>query len=167
MLTHEVREIVQQDSNFLSVNCQTNSNNFGYNIINRQYQRADSFSLDQSEMSLACGKKKFDEVHELEFLAKNLSSKYGWFTRGGAETIGFSLNESHCKCDSLENLVVDTVGAGDAFCAAASLGAVRGLPLNLVTLMGQIAGAQAVRIVGNTDCISKEKFMKSLESLLK
>lgn len=167
LLTNEIRTIVQEESKFLALNCQTNSYNYGFNIINRQYQRADSFSLDQSEMSLACGKKIFDEIHELELLANNLSSKYGWFTRGGSETIGYAYNESYCKCDSLEKLVVDTVGAGDAFCAAASLGAVRGLPLNLVTLMGQIAGAQAVRTVGNTDCISKKKFMKSLESLLK
>lgn len=167
LLTDEIRDIVQQESKFLSVNCQTNSYNYGFNIINRQYQRADSFSLDQAEMSLACGKKKFDEVRELELLADSLSSKYGWFTRGGSETVGFAQNEPYCKCDSLEKAVVDTVGAGDAFCAAASLGAVRSLPLELVTLMGQIAGAQAVSIVGNTDCISKQKFMKSIESLLK
>ena len=43
---------------------------------------------------------------------------------------------------------MDTLGAGDAFCSVASLAAVRGLPMELATFMGQLAGAQAVRIVG-------------------
>lgn len=166
LMSEEIRAIVQEEANFLALNCQTNSNNFGFNIINRQYQRADSFSLDQTEMSLACGKKKFNESAELEKLTNAFSAKYGWFTRGGSETIGFSKNYPTCFCDSLEKIVIDTVGAGDAYCATASLAAAKGLPLELATLMGQIAGAQAVRIVGNSDCIAKDKFMKSLEALL-
>lgn len=166
LMSPDLREIVQEEASFLALNCQTNSNNYGFNIINRQYQRADSFSLDQTEMSLSTGKKNFDESLELEQLANTLSAKYGWFTRGGSETIGFTKGHSPCFCDSLEKEVIDTVGAGDAFCATASLAATKGLPIELATLVGQIAGAQAVRIVGNSDCITKVKFMKSLEALL-
>jgi cytidyltransferase-like protein len=163
----KLRQIVQEEAPFFALNCQTNSNNYGFNVINRQYQRADSFSLDQTEMSLACGKKEFDNLNELQKLSKQLNSKYGWFTRGGAETFGISPDETHCVCESLENTVVDTVGAGDAFCSTASLAAASGLPLELATLMGQISGALAVKIVGNKECVSKINFLKSAESLLK
>ena len=64
VMSDDIRNIVQEKAPFLSLNCQTNSNNYGFNVINRQYQRADSFSLDQTEMSLACGKKKFNEIQE-------------------------------------------------------------------------------------------------------
>ena len=52
-------------------------------------------------------------------------------------------------CDSLEKTVVDTVGAGDAFCAVVSLAAVSEQNLDLATLMGQILEL-AVKIIGNT-----------------
>ena len=165
MLTNDLRELVQADAPFLSLNCQTNSNNFGFNIINRQYHKADSFSLDQTEMSLACGKKEFNGLKELQKLRNQLSASYAWFTRGGAETIGIH-KENHSTCESLENSVIDTVGAGDAFCSTAALAAASNLPLELGTLMGQISGALAVRIVGNSKCVSKSNFLKSAESLL-
>ena len=167
VMSEEIRHIVQDESRFLAVNCQTNSNNFGFNIINRRYHRSDSFSLDQTEMSLACGKKQFDECDELEKLRNSFGASYGWFTRGGSETIGIDRHGRPCFCDSLEKTVVDTVGAGDAFCAVASLAAVSKQNLDLATLIGQISGALAVRIIGNTSPVRKIDFMKSLEAILK
>ena len=80
IMTEELRQLVQEEAPFFALNCQTNSNNFGFNIINRQYHRADSFSLDQTEMSLACGKKEFNGLKELQNLRKQLSASYAWFT---------------------------------------------------------------------------------------
>ena len=34
------------------------------------------------------------------------------------------------------------------------------------TFMGQLAGAQAVRIVGNSECIKKIRFLKGSEAML-
>jgi len=167
LMSSKIRNLVQDRASFLALNCQTNSNNFGFNIINRQYKRTDSFSLDQSEMSLACGKKKFNECIELEILRDSLDASYGWFTRGGSETIGISKNRKPCMCDSLEKTVVDTVGAGDAFCAIASLSAVSRLPIELATLFGQVSGALAVKIIGNSSCISESSFLKGVEALIK
>lgn len=166
LMSEPLREIVQEKASFLALNCQTNSNNYGFNLINRQYERADSFSLDQTEMSLACGQKSFDSTAELKKLANQFDSKYSWFTRGGSETIGYSNESGNTLCESLEKTVVDTVGAGDAFCSIASLAATKGLPLELATLMGQISGAIAVRIMGNSECVTKKKFLKSAEALL-
>ena len=104
---------------------------------------------------------------ELEILLKSLDASYGWFTRGGSETIGISKEEKPCFCDSLEKTVVDTVGAGDAFSAIASLSAASNLPVELATLFGQVAGALAVKIVGNSSCISKSSFLKGVEAMFK
>jgi sugar/nucleoside kinase (ribokinase family) len=62
--------------------------------------------------------------------------------------------------------VVDTIGAGDAFFSVAALAAARGLPVDLATFLGQLAGAQAVKIVGNASPISKTTLLKSGMSLL-
>jgi sugar/nucleoside kinase (ribokinase family) len=166
LMQERIRKLVQNKAPFLALNCQTNSYNHGFNIIDRQYYRADSFSLDETELSLSCGRKNIDFYKELENLRNRLSAKYAWLTRGSTDTIGIKKGGAKCDCMSFESSVVDTVGAGDAFCSVASLAAVKGLPIDLATFMGQLAGAQAVRIVGNSDSIKKDKFLKGGMSLL-
>jgi len=166
LLEDLVRVYVQQQAKFLAVNCQTNSNNHGFNILTRRYRRADAFTLDQTEMNLAIGRREIDFSRELTGLAAQLGSKYAWLTRGATETLGRNCQKDLCKCAPFERNVVDTLGAGDAFCATASLAAATGLPLNLATFMGQLAGAQAVKIVGNSEAISKAKFLKAGQSML-
>ena len=82
-----VREYVQEKAPYLAVNCQTNSNNHGYNLINRRYRRADVFTLDQTELNLAVGRRYIEYGKELTELAKTLGSSYAWLTRGAHETL--------------------------------------------------------------------------------
>jgi rfaE bifunctional protein nucleotidyltransferase chain/domain len=166
MMQSGVRDLVQERAPFLALNCQTNSNNHGFNIISRQYRRADSFSLDAQELQLACGHRHIDFANELEALRGHLDARYAWLTRGAIETIGLRRGDEPCLCPPLENDVVDTVGAGDAFFTLASMAAVRELPIELGTFLGQLAGAQAVRIVGNSSSISRAKLLKSGMSLI-
>jgi len=166
LMQNKIRELVQSKARFFALNCQTNSYNHGFNIIDRQYHRADSFSLDESELTLACGRKNIDLSEELKKLKSKLSARYAWLTRGATDTIGLKASEAECLCMPFEQSVVDTVGAGDAFCSVASLAAAKGLPIDLSTFMGQLAGAQAVRIIGNADSIKKDKFLKGGMTLL-
>ena len=161
-----IREFVQERANFLSVNCQTNSNNHGFNILNRRYSRADSFSLDQTEIMLAAGSQRIDYRHELGELGRSLQSSYAWLTRGSSETLGWQSDGTIVGCAPFERSVVDPLGAGDAFCALASLAACRDIPLEVATFMGQLAGAQAVKIVGNAEPIRKPAFLKGATSML-
>lgn len=165
-LEAKVRDYVQDKASFLSLNCQTNSNNHGFNIINRRYRRADAFTLDQTEMDLAVGRRHLDYGRELTDLARHLGSSYAWLTRGSTETLGRNCVQDLCACAPFERSIVDTLGAGDAFCAAASLAAVSRVPLPIATFMGQLAGAQAVKIVGNSEPIRKTRFLKAGVSML-
>jgi cytidyltransferase-like protein len=161
-----VREFVQDKAPYLAVNCQTNSNNHGFNIINRRYRRADAFTLDQSELHLAVGRREIDFGRELTSLAQHLGSSYAWLTRGAHETLGRNCVKEMSSCPPLETIVVDTVGAGDAFCAVASLAAASRVPLDVATFLGQLAGAQAVKIIGNSEPISKGRLLKGGVSML-
>jgi rfaE bifunctional protein nucleotidyltransferase chain/domain len=166
LLQAQIRELVQDRSPFLALNCQTNSNNHGFNIIARQYQRADAFSLDEQELMLAVGRRDLEHERELARLKKQLRSRYAWLTRGAVQTIGLRDRELACHCPTLETDLVDTIGAGDAFFSVAALAAARGLPVDLATFLGQLAGAQAVKIVGNANPISKTTLLRSGMSLL-
>ncbi len=166
LLQLEHRMLIQEMARFMSLNCQTNSNNHGFNIISKQYERADCFSLDEQELLLACARRPIEYMKELEKLRKSFNAGYAWLTRGAVETIGLHNKEKPSLCLPLEINVVDTVGAGDAFFSVVSLGAARKLPVNLVTFMGQLAGAQAVKIIGNENPISKATLLKSGMTLL-
>jgi len=161
-----VRDLVQDESPFLALNCQTNSNNHGFNIISRQYRRADAFTLDQQELMLSAGHRHLDFREALETLRGQLSAKAGWLTRGPVETIGVHEGGDVSLCPPLEVDVLDTIGAGDAFFSVVALAAVRGVPMNLSTFIGQLAGAQAVKVVGNAAPVSKETLLETGRSLL-
>lgn len=160
-----LRELVQEDAPMLCLNCQSNSNNFGFNIINRKYQRADCFSLDRAEISLAAGKPSMDYDLELERLQKQLGARYAWLTLGSEKTIG-RLDAEVVSCAPFEDQVTDTIGAGDAFCVLASLAAAKGLDISLATFMGQLAGALAVNVPGNRSSVQKSEFLKAGMTML-
>lgn len=161
-----VREFLQDQKIFLALNCQTNSNNHGFNIISRQYRRADVFSLDEQELLLSCGHRHIDFAAELAKLRAQLGARAGWLTRGAVKTVGVDADGAMAACPPLESDVTDTVGAGDAFFAVMSLAAARRLPVDLTTFLGQLAGAQAVKIVGNREPISKPTLLKGGMALL-
>jgi len=103
---------------------------------------------------------------ELSRLKERFGSTYAWLTRGSVMTIGLRTGEAPVHIPPLETDVTDTVGAGDAFFSLAALAAARGLPCNLSTFLGQLAGAQAVKIIGNARPVSKADLLKSVMSLL-
>jgi rfaE bifunctional protein nucleotidyltransferase chain/domain len=166
LMQGKIRALVQEEAPFLVLNCQTNSNNHGFNIITRQYQRADALSLDNQEMMLSCGHRHFDPDQELAAIANSFSARCAWFTRGSVMTHGFAKNSAPVHIPPLVTDVTDTVGAGDAFFSVAGLAAAANLPLDISTFLGQLAGAQAVNIVGNERPISKPALLKGAMSLL-
>jgi rfaE bifunctional protein nucleotidyltransferase chain/domain len=166
LMQQAVRDFLQDSGVFLALNCQTNSNNHGFNIISRQYRRADVFSLDEQEMLLSCGHRHVDFAAELDKLRGHLNARAGWLTRGAVKTIGVDAEGSNAACPPLGDDITDTIGAGDAFFSVMALAARNGLPVDLTTFLGQLAGAQAVKIVGNREPISKAVLLKSGMSLL-
>ncbi len=165
-MQESVRAYVQQHAPFLALNCQTNSNNHGFNIISRQYQKVDCFSLDDQELLLSCASRHIDHVKELQKLRSQLQASSAWLTRGAIETIGLEEGRKPVVCLPLQTSVRDTVGAGDAFFSIAALAAVRKLPIEVSVLLGQLAGGQAVKIVGNAEPISKATLLKGAMTLV-
>ena len=167
LLLPRVRDLVQEQSPLLALNCQTNSYNHGFNVINRQYRRADFLSLDEQEMMLTLGERhpQFDAA--LRALAGVFGCRAAWLTRGADESVGCDPAAGRVwRIPPLETHVVDSVGAGDAFFAGVALAGAAGVPIELATFIGQLAGAQAVRIPGNRESLRKDVLVRSGMSLL-
>ena len=164
--TKEILEIIQKKSNFLSVNCQTNSLNYGYNIITSKYKKVNCFSLDKTEINLS-QKNNYSENYEkkLSNLRNKLKSKYGFLTLGQDYTLGINNKNQLYKVKTLTNNVIDTVGAGDAFFSICSLCSFLNLNLNYSTFMSQLAGAVHVNHISNKNYIDRSKLINFFKNI--
>ena len=163
LIDDRVRELIQDKARYLVLNCQTNSTNYGLNIITK-YTRADAFTLDQKELKLAYPADMPDECAALEKLGGHLNGN-GWLTRGAEGAYGIDGNAIH-ECPAFTLTVKDTIGAGDAFYSIAGLYAAAGAPTELGTFMGNIAGALGANIVGNKEAVEKVNVLKYAGTLL-
>ena len=156
-------KILQNHAKFLAVNCQTNSSNYGKNLITK-YARADVFALDQKELGLAFSDYQQSEEDALLRLSEYFGSP-GWLTQGsqGATSVENGVLKA---CPAFTLKVKDTIGAGDAFFAIASLSAAAGAPIEVGAFMGNIAGALAANIVGNKESVEKVNVLKYASTLL-
>lgn len=163
----DIMRIVQEKSKFLVLNCQTNSTNKGKNIITK-YTRADAFSLDQGELSLAYPDIVIDEKKSLHKLSKHLGG-IGWLTRGSMGAYGISKGdkkENVSECPAFTLNVKDTIGAGDAFYAIAGVYGAAGAPSEMCMVIGNIAGALGANIVGNKEAVEKVNVLKFASTLM-
>ena len=158
-------DLLQDKAPFLAINVQTNSANFGFNLISK-YRRADVFCLDEQELRLAFSDRKGDPAPLLRKLSARLGAKAGWLTLGSAGSLGLDADEEH-STPALTLHVKDTTGAGDAFLALASLGARLRLPLPLSSVLGNLAAALTANVLGNAEPVGKPQLLKFAETVLK
>lgn len=163
LIDENAKRLIEEKAKYFVLNCQTNSTNYGMNIITK-YSRADVFTLDQKELKLAFPMYLSNEHTALEELSIHLGAD-GWLTRGAAGAYGIERQSIH-ECPAFTLSVKDTIGAGDAFYSIAGLYAAAGAPIELGTFMGNIAGALSANIVGNKEAVEKVNVLKYAGTLL-
>lgn len=167
MITAPVVRALVENARFLAVNTQTNSANFGYNLITK-YPRADYVCIDLAEARLAAGDKHSGvEAIVRDRLAPTVHCPRIIVTQASRGCIGFVQDESPCEVPAFADRVVDTVGAGDAFLAVTAPLMAAGGKLPHVAFVGNVAGALKVGIVGHRTSVDKTSLIKSVMSLLR
>ncbi|MEM9543712.1 MAG: PfkB family carbohydrate kinase [Cyanobacteria bacterium P01_E01_bin.42] len=162
-----LREFICQNAPFLALNCQTNSANYGYNLIT-QYPHADTFCLDERELRLAYSDPSGDCQILLKRLHEHLGGKQGWLTLSASGSWGIQFNNKILdKTPAMTQKIKDTTGAGDAFFALASMSAKLGFPLEFGSFFGNIAAALAANVLGNEKPVAKARLLKYATTLLK
>ena len=163
LIDKDVMKIVQEKSRFMSLNCQTNSTNYGMNLITK-YKNTSTFAVDQKELKLAFPDYTLTEEDALRQLAEYFQCN-GWLTRGSLGALAV-VDGKLLPCPAFTLHVKDTIGAGDAFFAIASIYAGLNIPFEVSTFMGNIAGALATNIVGNKEAVEKVNVLKYASTLL-
>lgn len=164
LIDDKVREILQDKAKFLAINCQTNSSNYGMNLITK-YKRADAFALDQKELKLAFSDYSLEETKALKKLADHFQGS-GWLTQGAVGATAINEQGELIPCPAFTLKVKDTIGAGDAFFSIASICVATGAPYEVGTFVGNISGALASNIVGNKTSVEKVNVLKYANTLL-
>ena len=148
-MTKELIDRVSKESRFLAVNAQTNSTNFGFNLITK-YVRADYVVVDELEARLAA----HDKHSPIEDVILALGYRKIVVTLGANGAIGFDGDFYRAK--ALTDQVVDTIGAGDAFLAMSAPFAKAMFSIKDLVTIGNAAGAAKVGIVGHRRSITKD-----------
>lgn len=164
LIDETAMRIIENKAQKLILNCQTNSSNYGRNLITK-YKKADFFSIDEKELQIAFGDYTKTWEEQLSQLGKRLNAQ-GWLTRGSKGATAITDNK-RIDCPALALDVVDTIGAGDAFYSMAGLMAIAGAPVEVGMFMGNVAGAIAANIIGNKKSINKVDVLKFVSTLLK
>lgn len=164
LLGDESIRLIEDKAKFLAVNCQANSANFGMNVITK-YQKADAFVVDERELRLPFGQSLEETDELLRKLANKLNSKYAWATLGAKGALGRA-QEEEAELSAVTLHVKDTVGAGDAFYSLAALAAVDDVPIDLATLLANIAGGIKTNLIGNSHPVQKVDLLKFMGTVL-
>ncbi len=154
-MTKELIERVSKEARFLAVNAQTNSMNYGFNLITK-YRRADFVVIDELEARLAA----HDRDASIEDVILALGYRNIIVTMGANGAIGFdgAFERQKAKTD----MVRDTMGAGDAFLAVSAPFAAAGVSMKELVRIGNAAGAIKVGIIGHRASVTKEALEAAL-----
>ena len=165
MLSERAVAVLCDHARFLAVNAQSNAGNLGYHTIGR-YRRADFVSLAEGEIRLETR----DRHGPIETLVEQLHARYGYervvVTRGKSGCLLWKKDAGFCAVPAFADKVVDRVGAGDAFLAITAPLAAVGAPLEVIGLVGNATGAEAVATVGNRTPVSPAALTARLRTIL-
>jgi bifunctional ADP-heptose synthase (sugar kinase/adenylyltransferase) len=158
-IKQEMIYAMEHRAKFLAVNAQTNSANYGFNLITR-YEHADYIVLDELEARLATGD-RFGKIEDVLMKLADGRCKKVAITLGPNGSIGFDGEELY-RAPGRKGVVVDTMGAGDAFfCVTAPLAAA-GATMQLLLQVGNAAGSLKCAVIGHRASVTKDALLSVL-----
>lgn len=151
---------------FLALNTQINSGNRGYNVVTN-YRRADYISLNEPELRLSA----HDRTSALEGISADICQimdcKTLSVTQGVKGAFCYSRDGSSIQIPAFATTSIDRIGAGDSYLSLSSLCMAKGYPPLLSGLIGSVAAAMSVQMVGNQEPIKKAPLCKFITRILK
>lgn len=165
LLGQAEREMVAS-SRFLAVNAQTNTGNFGFNPVTK-YIRADYVCVDEPEARLATGMQG-DPLPDVVRQLSNTMHCQSMMVTNGRQGCWSCFRHGHPNhVPAFASNGIDTMGAGDAFLAVTAPLIAAGLDLEAAAMVGNVAGAIKVGIIGHRRHVGRDELLQSVETLLK
>ena len=159
-------EMLTTRASFLAVNTQVNAHNRGFNTISK-YPRADYICISENEIRLDFRSRQKDLKQITREVSDRLKCSHATITRGNHGCLCYDAKEGIFEVPALTTHIVDRVGAGDAVFAVTALCVVQGAPVEVVGLVANVVGAQAVGMVANQRPIDRIPLIKHIQTILK
>lgn len=151
---------------FLAVSAPANAANLGYHTISK-YPRANYVALAEQELRLDRRHRGGEVGEMLAAVAQDLQTAVAAVTVGKKGCLCYSAQTGVLEAPALATRIADRFGAGEAFLALTSLCAALQVPPEELAFLGNVAGAEAVSVVGNSRFLDRLSFRRHVESLLK
>ncbi len=154
-------------SSILNINCQTNSSNFGYNLISK-YKSGNIVSIDETEFRLTV-KDKTEKILTLIKENKKLINCFKIFiiTMGTKGCYVCSKNGVYFIPTVFKN-TFDTTGCGDIFFASfIFFNSLNYFTLPETALFSHIAAGMHANSAGNKNSINKDNFFQIIQTIIK
>lgn len=165
LITQPIIDSIVNNGKFVAVNAQTNSGNFGYNLITK-YNNVDYIQIDERELRLPF-RDRFSDIKTLtEKLVEATDCTKVNITLGTEGCMYFQQGQ-HYYAPVFSGNIVDTVGAGDAVLSITSMLASRDVEPDIIPFVSNCTGALAVKIVGNKEPVNPISLYKFIRSILK
>ena len=165
-LSKNMITVLSKHASFLAVNTQSNAGNRGFNTI-RKYPKADYVSLAEHEVRLEMRDISGKLFPMITKLSEGMSCHQFVVTRGRKGCMVVDRAGNLIQVPSFSQVVVDRVGAGDAFFAITAMLSERGVSNESLGFIGNIMGSIAVGIMGNKKTIEKAHLKEYISELLK
>ncbi len=163
---NSIYKTIESLAKILTINTQTNAANSGYNLITK-YHSPNFVCLDETEIRLAAQ----DKYGNIDDIAKNIREMIRTdcliVTLGKKGSIGINSNNEINRTPIFSTKVIDTIGAGDAFFSFTAPCFAKGMPLDLVSFIGNAVGALAVQIVCNKKSVEKHELLEFINTIFK
>lgn len=165
-ISEQAAKIICSNSKYLALNAQINAANIGYNSM-KKYKNVDCVIVNEREIRQELRDKNGDIQSLMLKLLSLQKIKNLIVTRGSEGSILLNKNYKFFYSDGFTKKAVDKIGAGDAMLSLISLSLKSKLSYELSLLIGSIAGAQSVEVIGNKKSLNKIKILKAIEHILK
>ena len=165
-ISDELVDLLSGHAKFLAVTVQSNSGNRGFHTISR-YPRADYISIAEHEIRLELKARNGVNRGMMEQLAEKLETSQFVVTRGKKGCLVTNNKMEFVDVPAFAQNAVDRVGAGDTFFSVTALASALGASNEMLGFIGNVAGAQAVSIIGNKKSVTKLQLKKHITAILK
>lgn len=162
LMTDRIIDFIRVSNKYISINCQANSENRGFNRIDR-YKKVNIITLNQMEMRMLLQDKYSDELELIDKFNKIINYDRLVFTMSSLGCIITNGKDIKYAYDDINREVVDSIGAGDAVQVIVTLLSYVETPLDLTATVGNIAGGIVCRTVGTNKGLLKEDLLQELK----
>ena len=164
LMTPQIIDFLIRSAKKLSINTQTNSTNFGFNLLSK-YKKGNFFCVDELEARLLMSDRRADIDSLARKIMRKMNTQSLMISRG-KYGLRYYKNNSVFNAPALANKVVDPIGAGDSLFIGASLASCFQEDPYVTGFISAVMGMLGTSIQGNERPISKDEIIRSIKGIV-